>query len=202
MAWKKYPFSFFPGPGKSLKIEYGIESFGILCKKSSKVLEFQYFLIKNVSWKLVRLDLRTPRLCVCCRTVWVCLLGRSISTLWEIRWRDLSATTTSYAMVTTSDLISNVDELVTVRSVTTDLVPVFFWLFSYVIKKCHFPSVLWRCWLGGRKGMQPVKTAWWGAGVVICLEQGADLIPLPLTLSCFSEIQIGSALLVPARSPG
>ena len=23
-------------------------------------------------------------------------------------------------------------------------------------------SVLWRCWLGGRKGIQPVKTEWWG----------------------------------------
>ena len=37
---------------------------------------------------------------------------------------------------------------------------------------------------------------WWGAGVVICLERGADLhmahlIPLPLTVSCFSKIQIG-----------
>jgi len=29
--------------------------------------------------------------------------------------------------------------------------------------------------LGGRKGIRPVKTEWWGAGVVICLEQGADL---------------------------
>jgi len=35
-----------------------------------------------------------------------------------------------------------------------------------------------------------------GAGVVICLEQGADLhtaqlVPLPLTVSCCSKIQIG-----------
>jgi len=35
------------------------------------------------------------------------------------------------------------------------------------------PSVLWRCWLGGRKGIRPVKTEWWGTGVVICLELGA-----------------------------
>jgi len=41
-------------------------------------------------------------------------------------------------------------------------------------------------------------TEWWGAGVVklICLERGADLhmaqlMPLPLTVSCFSKIQIG-----------
>jgi len=35
------------------------------------------------------------------------------------------------------------------------------------------PSVLWRCWLGGRKGIQPVKTEWWDTGMVICLERGA-----------------------------
>jgi len=45
--------------------------------------------------------------------------------------------------------------------------------------------------------------------VVICLEQGADLpmaqlMPLPLTVFCFSKIQIGIAFLVPAYpgSPG
>jgi len=43
---------------------------------------------------------------------------------------------------------------------------------------------------------QPVKTEWWGAGVVICLERGADLhmaqlMSLPLTVSCFSKSQIG-----------
>jgi len=53
------------------------------------------------------------------------------------------------------------------------------------------------------------KTEWWGAGVVICLERGADLhivrlMPLPLTVSCSSKIQIGFTFLVPAYpgSPG
>ena len=32
------------------------------------------------------------------------------------------------------------------------------------------PSVLWCCWLGSRNSIWPVKTEWWGAGVVICLE--------------------------------
>jgi len=35
------------------------------------------------------------------------------------------------------------------------------------------------------------KTEWWCAGVVICLEQGADLHMaqlMPLTVSCFSEL--------------
>jgi len=45
--------------------------------------------------------------------------------------------------------------------------------------------------------------------MVICLEQGSDLhvaqlMPLPLTISCFSEIQTGFTFLVPAQtgSPG
>jgi len=53
------------------------------------------------------------------------------------------------------------------------------------------------------------KTEQWGAGVVICLERDADLhtpqrISLPLTVSCFSKIQIGFTFLVPAHpdSPG
>jgi len=53
------------------------------------------------------------------------------------------------------------------------------------------------------------KTECWGAGVVICLERGADLhmaqlMPLPLTVSCFSKIHIGFNFLVLAYpgSPG
>jgi len=53
------------------------------------------------------------------------------------------------------------------------------------------------------------KTERWGAGVVICLELNADLhmaqlMPLPLTVSCFSKIQIGFTFLVQAHpgSPG
>ena len=48
------------------------------------------------------------------------------------------------------------------------------------------------------------KPEWWGAGVVICLERGADLhmaqlMPLPPTASCFSKIQIGFTFLVPVH---
>ena len=40
--------------------------------------------------------------------------------------------------------------------------------------------------------------------MVICLERGADLhmaqlMPLPLTVSCFSKIQIGFTFVVPAH---
>ena len=65
--------------------------------------------------------------------------------------------------------------------------------------------------LVGRQKGHPTckKLEWWGAGVVICLERDADLhmaqlMPLPLTASCFSKIQIGFTFLVPAHlgSPG
>ena len=65
--------------------------------------------------------------------------------------------------------------------------------------------------LVGRQEGHPAckKTERWGAGMVICLEQGADLhtaqlMPLPLTVSCFSKIQIGFAFLISAHpgSPG
>jgi len=89
--------------------------------------------------------------------------------------------------------------------------------------------------LSDRKGIRPVKTEWWGTGMVVCLEQGtasemtyivsswalnstqtkptqtsleqgadlhiAQLMPLPLTVSCFSKIQIGFTFLVLAH-PG
>jgi len=53
------------------------------------------------------------------------------------------------------------------------------------------------------------RQEWWDAGMVICLERGAELhmaqrIPLPLTVCCFSKIQIGFTFLVLAHlgSPG
>ena len=59
--------------------------------------------------------------------------------------------------------------------------------------------------LVGRQEGHPAckKLEWWGTGMVICLEQGAylhmaQLMPLPLTVSCSSKIQIGFTFLVPA----
>jgi len=64
--------------------------------------------------------------------------------------------------------------------------------------------------VGRQEGHQAcTKTEWWGAGMVICLERDADLhmaqlMPLPLTVSCFSKIQTGFTFLVLAHpgSPG
>ena len=54
--------------------------------------------------------------------------------------------------------------------------------------------------VGRQKGIWPVKNEWWGAGMVICLERGADLhtaqlMPLPLTVSCLKSIK--SRLVLP-----
>jgi len=60
--------------------------------------------------------------------------------------------------------------------------------------------------LVGRQAGHPAckKLEWWGTSMVVCLERGADLhmaqlMPLPLTVSCFSKIQIGFTVLVPAH---
>ena len=52
--------------------------------------------------------------------------------------------------------------------------------------------------LVGRQEGHPAckQLEWWGAGVAVCLERSADLhmaqlMPLPLTISCFSKIHIG-----------
>ena len=60
--------------------------------------------------------------------------------------------------------------------------------------------------VGWQEGHLVCKIRGVGVGVVICLERGADLhiaqlMPLPLTVSCFSKIQIGFTFLVPAH-PG
>ena len=56
-------------------------------------------------------------------------------------------------------------------------------------------SVLWRCWLSGKKSIRPVKNwvvgYWRGANLHM-----AQLMPLPLTVSCFSKNQIGFTFLV------
>ena len=49
--------------------------------------------------------------------------------------------------------------------------------------------------VGRQEGHLACKKEWCGAGMVICLEQGADLhmaqlMPLAITVSCFSKIQI------------
>ena len=74
---------------------------------------------------------------------------------------------------------------------------------AYVILRFAFSALTL---LVGQQEGHPAckKLEWWDAGMVICLERGADLhtaqmMPLPLTVSCFSKIQIGFTFLVPAH---
>ena len=76
----------------------------------------------------------------------------------------------------------------------------FYHLF-YRLCGVHFmPSMLWCCWLGGRKGIRPVKNwvvgCWrgylgWGADLHI-----AQQMPLPLTISCSSKSRLVFTVLV------
>ena len=71
-------------------------------------------------------------------------------------------------------------------------------LFAHSLICLEWPSLLSCCWLGGRKGIRPVKNMeWWGAGVVICLEWG-EMICIWFSwchchpiISCFRRIQNG-----------
>ena len=73
-------------------------------------------------------------------------------------------------------------------------------------RQCTFSALIL---LVGRQEGHPAckKLEWWGTGMVICLERDADLhnmaqmMSLPLTVSCFSKIQLGFTFLVPAH-PG
>ena len=82
-------------------------------------------------------------------------------------------------------------------------------LYSNIFSKSLFAFSALTLLVGWQEGHPACKTEWWGAGMVICLELVADLhiaqlMPLPLTVSCFSEIQIGLPFLVPTHlgSPG
>jgi len=77
-------------------------------------------------------------------------------------------------------------------------------IYIYIVE--FLPSVLWHCWLGGRKGIRPVKN--WAVGCwhgyLPAARCRLAYVPADATVSCFSKIQIGFTFLVPAHpgSPG
>jgi len=90
----------------------------------------------------------------------------------------------------------------------------FDWQVRYLDVYIYSMSVAVEClqcfdavgWAAGRAFGLYKKNEWWGAGMAICLDRGADLhmaqlMPLPLTVSCFSKIQIGFYL-SDTNSPG
>jgi len=46
--------------------------------------------------------------------------------------------------------------------------------FQAKVINCLLPSVLWHCWLGGRKGIRPLNNWVVGCGMVICVGRDAD----------------------------
>jgi len=77
-------------------------------------------------------------------------------------------------------------------------------LTDYVSPTVLLPSVLWGCWMGGRKGIRPVKTESWGTAWLSVWNE-VQMICIwfcwchchPI-ISCSSKIQIGLTFLVPA----
>jgi len=64
-------------------------------------------------------------------------------------------------------------------------------------------------WFGGRKGIRPEKKLfeWWDAAWLSVrseVQTCTKLMLLPLTVSCFSKLQIGFNFLIPAKvgTPG
>ena len=75
-----------------------------------------------------------------------------------------------------------------------------FWVCCWNITACNIwaneqwalmPTVLWRCWLGGRKGIRPVKTEWWVLAWLSIWSEVQTCICWCHCHSCFSKIQIG-----------
>ena len=58
-------------------------------------------------------------------------------------------------------------------------------------------SVLWRCWLGGRKGIRPVKNEWWGTGMVVWSEMQTCIWPSWCYCQSLSLASVKSRLVLP-----
>jgi len=70
-----------------------------------------------------------------------------------------------------------------------------YYAFSYDLVAFNH-SMHRRCWLGGKKGIRPEKKlSGWMLAWLFCLGRGADLhmaqlMPLPLTISCSSKSRL------------
>jgi len=83
----------------------------------------------------------------------------------------------------------------------------WFKIYSFTWKfKKWVRSVFWRCWLAVTNSIRPVKVDWWGIGVVVCLEKGADCLHMVQLMRLSAQnpivssviwIQTGFTFLVP-----
>jgi len=127
----------------------------------------------------------TTRQC-CCRSMWQTdgqttdqLCGQSEITSYAMKvlnglWNQ-NVFSKPTLLLLDSRTFDVVHRFLLAQSARYDLARLMYHLSRLATALGTLPSVLWRCWLGGRKDIRPVKTEWWGAGVVICLERGADL---------------------------
>jgi len=93
------------------------------------------------------------------RTSWYTVVKHRRLTQRHIRTLMLCCRTTSHLTPTSSPLTGQLTHFNTV----------------FGFEAHGVTSVLWCCWLSGRKSIRPVrKLDWWGAGVVICLERSAN----------------------------
>ena len=83
-------------------------------------------------------------------------------------------------------LILDISDQLPVRTHTLD--------FMFFYDAVQLPSVLWRCWLGGRKGIRPVKN--WAVGVLAWLSVWSEV----LTCMCPSWCHCHSLSLASVKS--
>jgi len=57
---------------------------------------------------------------------------------------------------------------------------------SFLLINRYLPSVLWRCCFGGRKGIWPVKTEWWGVGMWLSVWSEVQTCIWPYWCHCHS----------------
>jgi len=113
---------------------------------------------------------------LCFKLSWVC-------------WHCFRLKTSNWVTSTQTILLTHLQMPWPAKEILTIIHITFIWLHDFISNVLvPLPSVLWRCWLGGRKGIRPVKN--WVVGCWRGYVSGdlhmAQLMPLPLTVSCFS----------------
>jgi len=66
--------------------------------------------------------------------------------------------------------------------------------YSAIVNCCYFPSVLWHCWLGDRKGIRPVINwvlfCWWWWSEWIFARLIAPVVTTTSIILCFNKLRL------------
>jgi len=131
----------------------------------------------------------------------------------SLRMRDKINVAKTFCFISSPRCIFSTSTLVIQIEQTVRYVHVCLYLLKFFLFSVSYPGLLafsaLTLLVGRQEGHPACKKQRWGASMVICLEwdaylQMAQLMPLLLTVSCFSKIQIGFTFLVLAHpgSPG